>query len=129
QNEVTLLRSEVAQLKQLLLAHKDCPVTLLQKKSGYHQLDKEDSGGEMSVPSSPQNEAIQHSSISTSNGVSSSTACSQQRSHPAPRSTRRRPQHRRGRRLAHGRRFFLSHPVFRKLIRPLIGHFDSWQTC
>lgn len=28
----------------------------------------------MSVPSSPQNEAIQHSSISTSNGVSSSTA-------------------------------------------------------
>uniref|UniRef100_A0A8C2H4W3 Activating transcription factor 2 n=1 Tax=Cyprinus carpio TaxID=7962 RepID=A0A8C2H4W3_CYPCA len=74
QNEVTLLRSEVAQLKQLLLAHKDCPVTLLQKKSGYHQLDKEDSGGEMSVPSSPQNEAIQHSSISTSNGVSSSTA-------------------------------------------------------
>uniref|UniRef100_A0A673MY37 Cyclic AMP-dependent transcription factor ATF-2-like n=1 Tax=Sinocyclocheilus rhinocerous TaxID=307959 RepID=A0A673MY37_9TELE len=74
QNEVTLLRSEVAQLKQLLLAHKDCPVTLLQKKSGYHQLDKEDSCGEMSVPSSPQNEAIQHSSISTSNGVSSSTA-------------------------------------------------------
>ncbi|XP_050975724.1 cyclic AMP-dependent transcription factor ATF-2 [Labeo rohita] len=74
QSEVTLLRSEVAQLKQLLLAHKDCPVTLLQKKSGYHQLDKEDSCGEMSVPSSPQNEAIQHSSISTSNGVSSSTA-------------------------------------------------------
>ncbi|XP_067299251.1 cyclic AMP-dependent transcription factor ATF-2 [Pseudorasbora parva] len=74
QNEVTLLRSEVAQLKQLLLAHKDCPVTLLQKKSAYHQLDKEDSCGEMSVPSSPQNEAIQHSSISTSNGVSSSTA-------------------------------------------------------
>ncbi|XP_051998301.1 cyclic AMP-dependent transcription factor ATF-2 isoform X2 [Xyrauchen texanus] len=74
QNEVTILRSEVAQLKQLLLAHKDCPVTLLQKKSGYHQLEKEDSCGDMSVPSSPQNEAIQHSSISTSNGVSSSTA-------------------------------------------------------
>ncbi|XP_055071086.2 cyclic AMP-dependent transcription factor ATF-2 isoform X1 [Misgurnus anguillicaudatus] len=74
QNEVTLLRNEVAQLKQLLLAHKDCPVTLLQKKSGYHLLDKEDSCGEMSVPSSPQNEAIQHSSISTSNGVGSSTA-------------------------------------------------------
>uniref|UniRef100_A0A673FZ04 Cyclic AMP-dependent transcription factor ATF-2-like n=1 Tax=Sinocyclocheilus rhinocerous TaxID=307959 RepID=A0A673FZ04_9TELE len=71
QNEVTLLRSEVAQLKQLLLAHKECPVTLLQKKSGYHQLEKEDSCSEMSVPSSPQNEAIQHSSISTSNGVSS----------------------------------------------------------
>ncbi|XP_052422057.1 cyclic AMP-dependent transcription factor ATF-2 isoform X2 [Carassius gibelio] len=71
QNEVTLLRSEVSQLKQLLLAHRDCPVTLLQKKSGNHQLEKEDSGGEMSVPSSPQNEAIQHSSISTSNGLRS----------------------------------------------------------
>lgn len=35
-NEVTLLRNEVAQLKQLLLAHKDCPVTAMQKKSGYH---------------------------------------------------------------------------------------------
>ncbi|TRY85336.1 hypothetical protein DNTS_031288 [Danionella cerebrum] len=34
QNEVTLLRSEVTQLKQLLLAHRDCPVTLLQQKSG-----------------------------------------------------------------------------------------------
>ncbi|KAL0183651.1 hypothetical protein M9458_019347, partial [Cirrhinus mrigala] len=38
-------------------------------------MDKEDSCGEMSVPSSPQNEAIQHSSISTSNG---------RRSRPAP---------------------------------------------
>ncbi|KAM9487425.1 cyclic AMP-dependent transcription factor ATF-2 isoform 2-T5 [Clarias gariepinus] len=74
QNEVTLLRNEVAQLKQLLVAHKDCPVTLMQKKSGYHLLDKEDSSEEMSVPSSPHNEAIQHSSVSTSNGVSSSTA-------------------------------------------------------
>lgn len=37
QNEVTLLRNEVAQLKQLLLAHKDCPVTLMQKKSGYQR--------------------------------------------------------------------------------------------
>ncbi|XP_056886729.1 cyclic AMP-dependent transcription factor ATF-2 isoform X2 [Takifugu flavidus] len=36
QSEVTLLRNEVARLKQLLLAHKDCPVTALQKKSGYH---------------------------------------------------------------------------------------------
>ncbi|XP_072541923.1 cyclic AMP-dependent transcription factor ATF-2 [Salminus brasiliensis] len=73
QNEVTLLRNEVAQLKQLLLAHKDCPVTLMQKKSGYHLLDKEDSCEEMSVPGSPHSEAIQHSSVSTSNGVSSST--------------------------------------------------------
>ena len=36
QSEVTLLRNEVSQLKQLLLAHKDCPVTAMQKKSAYH---------------------------------------------------------------------------------------------
>ncbi|XP_041940631.1 cyclic AMP-dependent transcription factor ATF-2 isoform X1 [Alosa alosa] len=70
QNEVTLLRNEVAHLKQLLLAHKDCPVTVMQKKSGYHSAEKEDSCEDMSVPGSPQNEAIQHSSVSTSNGVS-----------------------------------------------------------
>lgn len=35
QNEVGLLRNEVTQLKQLLLAHKDCPVTAMQKKSAY----------------------------------------------------------------------------------------------
>ncbi|KAM9805080.1 cyclic AMP-dependent transcription factor ATF-2 [Neosynchiropus ocellatus] len=74
QSEVALLRNEVAQLKQLLLAHKDCPVTAMQKKSGYHISDKEESCEEMSVPSSPQSEAIQHSSISTSNGCSSSSA-------------------------------------------------------
>uniref|UniRef100_A0A8B9RN62 Activating transcription factor 7a n=1 Tax=Astyanax mexicanus TaxID=7994 RepID=A0A8B9RN62_ASTMX len=34
-NEVSLLRNEVAHLKQLLLAHKDCPVTTLQKKAAY----------------------------------------------------------------------------------------------
>ncbi|RVE57968.1 hypothetical protein OJAV_G00204650 [Oryzias javanicus] len=74
QNEVTLLRNEVAQLKQLLLAHKDCPVTAMQKKSGYHISDREESCEEMSVPSSPQNEAIQHSSVSTSNGISTSAS-------------------------------------------------------
>ncbi|XP_068429070.1 cyclic AMP-dependent transcription factor ATF-2 isoform X2 [Clinocottus analis] len=74
QNEVSLLRNEVAQLKQLLLAHKDCPVTAMQKKSGYHISDKDESCEEMSVPGSPLNEAIQHSSVSTSNGVSSSTS-------------------------------------------------------
>lgn len=36
--------------------------------------EKDESCEEMSVPSSPQNEAIQHSSVSTSNGVSSSSA-------------------------------------------------------
>ena len=36
QNEVTMLRNEVSQLKQLLLAHKDCPVTALQRSGqGY----------------------------------------------------------------------------------------------
>uniref|UniRef100_A0AAX7U318 Cyclic AMP-dependent transcription factor ATF-2 n=1 Tax=Astatotilapia calliptera TaxID=8154 RepID=A0AAX7U318_ASTCA len=73
QTEVTDLRNEVARLKQLLLAHKDCPVTVMQKKSGYHITDKDESCEEMSVPSSPQSEAIQHSSVSTSNGVSSSS--------------------------------------------------------
>uniref|UniRef100_A0A2K6GIZ4 Cyclic AMP-dependent transcription factor ATF-2 n=2 Tax=Lemuriformes TaxID=376915 RepID=A0A2K6GIZ4_PROCO len=73
QSEVTLLRNEVAQLKQLLLAHKDCPVTAMQKKSGYHTADKDDSSEDISVPSSPHTEAIQHSSVSTSNGVSSTT--------------------------------------------------------
>ncbi|ELW64144.1 Cyclic AMP-dependent transcription factor ATF-2 [Tupaia chinensis] len=73
QSEVTLLRNEVAQLKQLLLAHKDCPVTAMQKKSGYHTGDKDDSSEDISVPSSPHTEAIQHSSVSTSNGVSSTS--------------------------------------------------------
>nr|XP_025038599.1 cyclic AMP-dependent transcription factor ATF-2 isoform X4 [Pelodiscus sinensis] len=68
-NEVTLLRNEVAQLKQLLLAHKDCPVTAMQKKSGYQTADKDDSSEDISVPSSPHTEAIQHSSVSTSNGL------------------------------------------------------------
>ncbi|KAL0963855.1 hypothetical protein UPYG_G00314420 [Umbra pygmaea] len=73
QNEVTLLRNEVAQLKQLLLAHKDCPVTAMQRKSAYHTSEQEDSCEEMSVPGSPPAEAIQHSSVSTSNGVSASS--------------------------------------------------------
>ncbi|XP_049335071.1 cyclic AMP-dependent transcription factor ATF-7b isoform X2 [Astyanax mexicanus] len=32
-NEVSLLRGEVTRLKELLLAHKDCPVTAMQKKA------------------------------------------------------------------------------------------------
>ncbi|XP_035207410.1 cyclic AMP-dependent transcription factor ATF-7-like [Stegodyphus dumicola] len=35
QHEVTQLRNEVAHLKTMLLAHKDCPVTLQQKASNY----------------------------------------------------------------------------------------------
>ncbi|XP_048454709.1 cyclic AMP-dependent transcription factor ATF-2 isoform X4 [Rhincodon typus] len=71
QNEVTLLRNEVAQLKQLLLAHKDCPVTAMQKKSGYHNVEKDENSIDSPLPSSPQTQVIQHSSISTSNGISS----------------------------------------------------------
>lgn len=71
QNEVTLLRNEVSQLKQLLLAHKDCPVTAMQKKSGYNNAEKDESSIDSPLPSSPQTQVIQHSSISTSNGISS----------------------------------------------------------
>ncbi|KAG9345153.1 hypothetical protein JZ751_009696 [Albula glossodonta] len=40
QNEVTMLKNEVTQLKQLLLTHKDCPITAMQKESqGYLSLN------------------------------------------------------------------------------------------
>uniref|UniRef100_A0A3Q3W3H1 Uncharacterized protein n=1 Tax=Mola mola TaxID=94237 RepID=A0A3Q3W3H1_MOLML len=63
-NEVSLLRNEVAHLKQLLLAHKDCPVTTLQKKTAY-----------LGSPAP----VIQHSSLAPSpsvgqNGLSSRAA-------------------------------------------------------
>ncbi|XP_051497382.1 cyclic AMP-dependent transcription factor ATF-7 isoform X1 [Apus apus] len=67
-NEVTLLRNEVAQLKQLLLAHKDCPVTALQKKTqGYLA----ESPKESSEPTGSPAPVIQHSSLGASpNGLS-----------------------------------------------------------
>ncbi|XP_010724744.3 cyclic AMP-dependent transcription factor ATF-7, partial [Meleagris gallopavo] len=67
-NEVTLLRNEVAQLKQLLLAHKDCPVTALQKKTqGYLA----ESPKESSEPTGSPAPVIQHSSVTASpNGLS-----------------------------------------------------------
>ncbi|NWT06931.1 ATF7 factor, partial [Mionectes macconnelli] len=67
-NEVTLLRNEVAQLKQLLLAHKDCPVTALQKKTqGYLA----ESPKESSEPTGSPAPVIQHSSASAApNGLS-----------------------------------------------------------
>ncbi|XP_074023795.1 cyclic AMP-dependent transcription factor ATF-7 isoform X3 [Numenius arquata] len=66
-NEVTLLRNEVAQLKQLLLAHKDCPVTALQKKTqGYLESPKESS-----EPGGSPAPVIQRGSLSASpNGLS-----------------------------------------------------------
>ena len=40
QNEVTQLRAEMAQLKALLLAHKDCPITIQQRNSGQLTLQR-----------------------------------------------------------------------------------------
>ncbi|CAN9516160.1 unnamed protein product [Ophioblennius macclurei] len=78
-NEVSLLRNEVAHLKQLLLAHKDCPVTTLQKKSAY--LAAEESMKDASEPTGSPAPVIQHSSLAPSpsaaaahNGLSSRAA-------------------------------------------------------
>uniref|UniRef100_A0A668W3Z7 BZIP domain-containing protein n=1 Tax=Oreochromis aureus TaxID=47969 RepID=A0A668W3Z7_OREAU len=73
-NEVSLLRNEVAHLKQLLLAHKDCPVTTLQKKTAYLG-DMKDT----SEPTGSPAPVIQHSSLAPSpstgqNGLSSRAA-------------------------------------------------------
>ncbi|XP_041038396.1 cyclic AMP-dependent transcription factor ATF-7-like [Carcharodon carcharias] len=57
QNEVRLLRSEVAQLKQLLLAHKDCPITAIQKRTQEYIAD--DSPQEMSEPTGSPAAVIQ----------------------------------------------------------------------
>uniref|UniRef100_UPI003AAFF35B cyclic AMP-dependent transcription factor ATF-7a isoform X7 n=1 Tax=Centroberyx gerrardi TaxID=166262 RepID=UPI003AAFF35B len=74
-NEVSLLRNEVAHLKQLLLAHKDCPVTTLQKKTAY----LEESMKDPSEPTGSPAPVIQHSSLAHSpsaghNGLSSRAA-------------------------------------------------------
>ncbi|XP_037540420.1 cyclic AMP-dependent transcription factor ATF-7a [Nematolebias whitei] len=76
-NEVSLLRNEVAHLKQLLLAHKDCPVTTLQKKTAY--LAAEESLKDTSEPTGSPAPVIQHSSLAPSpstrhNGLSSRAA-------------------------------------------------------
>ncbi|XP_059189397.1 cyclic AMP-dependent transcription factor ATF-7a isoform X2 [Centropristis striata] len=75
-NEVSMLRNEVAHLKQLLLAHKDCPVTTLQKKTAY--LAAEESMKDTEPTGSPA-PVIQHSSLAHSpsaghNGLSSRAA-------------------------------------------------------
>ncbi|XP_034028210.1 cyclic AMP-dependent transcription factor ATF-7a isoform X2 [Thalassophryne amazonica] len=76
-NEVSLLRNEVAHLKQLLLAHKDCPVTTLQKKNAY--LAAEENMKDISEPTGSPAPVIQHSSLAPSpttgqNGLSSRAA-------------------------------------------------------
>ncbi|OCT95888.1 hypothetical protein XELAEV_18013577mg [Xenopus laevis] len=69
QNEVSLLRNEVAQLKQLLLAHKDCPVTVLQKKNQVYLENLKDTCDVTGSPG-PVN---QHSSLTAAspNGLRS----------------------------------------------------------
>ncbi|XP_059801039.1 cyclic AMP-responsive element-binding protein 5 [Hypanus sabinus] len=68
QNEVSLLKNEVAQLKQLLLTHKDCPVTMQKESQGY--LSPENSPPRSPIPACSQQQVIQHNSISTSTAVS-----------------------------------------------------------
>ncbi|KFP65426.1 Cyclic AMP-responsive element-binding protein 5, partial [Cariama cristata] len=69
QNEVSMLKNEVAQLKQLLLTHKDCPITAMQKESqGY--LSPESSPPASPVPACSQQQVIQHNTITTSSSVS-----------------------------------------------------------
>ncbi|KAM9759545.1 cyclic AMP-dependent transcription factor ATF-7b isoform 1-T1 [Menidia menidia] len=60
-NEVSLLRNEVAQLKQLLLAHKDCPVTVMQKKAAFLAAGGEDASRDPSAePMGSPAAVIQH---------------------------------------------------------------------
>ncbi|CAK6949689.1 cyclic AMP-responsive element-binding protein 5-like [Scomber scombrus] len=67
QNEVTSLRSEVGQLKQILLTHKDCPVTARQRETqGYPTAGVCPGGSPTPVDPGSQPQAIQHNSISTS---------------------------------------------------------------
>ncbi|GCB60571.1 hypothetical protein scyTo_0006886 [Scyliorhinus torazame] len=68
QNEVSLLKNEVAQLKQLLLTHKDCPITTLQEESQSY-LSPENSQPGSPIPACSQQQVIQHNSISTSTAV------------------------------------------------------------
>ncbi|XP_057685399.1 cyclic AMP-dependent transcription factor ATF-7a isoform X5 [Corythoichthys intestinalis] len=77
-NEVSLLRNEVAHLKQLLLAHKDCPVTTLQKKSSYLVAVDDNIKDTPESTGSPA-PVIQHSALAPSpttnhNGLSSRAA-------------------------------------------------------
>ncbi|KAK1795259.1 hypothetical protein P4O66_010438 [Electrophorus voltai] len=64
QNEVSMLKNEVTQLKQLLLTHKDCPITAMQKESqGYLSPESSPAGSPTPVT---QQQVIQHNTISTS---------------------------------------------------------------
>ncbi|KAM8766449.1 cyclic AMP-responsive element-binding protein 5-like isoform 2-T2 [Acanthopagrus schlegelii] len=72
QNEVTSLRSEVGQLKQILLTHKDCPVTARQREAqGYPRVSP--GGSPSPVGPGSHLQAIQHNSISTSSTAGGDT--------------------------------------------------------
>ncbi|KAG7457475.1 hypothetical protein MATL_G00227360 [Megalops atlanticus] len=65
QSEVTMLKGEVTQLKQLLLAHKDCPVTASQKQLHRdHSADSSPTGSP--APACSQQQEVQQSTVSTS---------------------------------------------------------------
>ncbi|KAF3707607.1 Cyclic AMP-dependent transcription factor ATF-7 [Channa argus] len=70
QNEVTSLRSEVGQLKQILLTHKDCPVTTRQREAqGYPTAGVSPGGSPTPVGPGSHLQAIQHNSVSTSSAA------------------------------------------------------------
>ncbi|XP_026203478.1 cyclic AMP-responsive element-binding protein 5-like [Anabas testudineus] len=74
QNEVTSLKSEVGQLKQILLTHKDCPVTARQREAqGYPTAGVSPGGSPTPVGPGSHLEAIQHNSISTSSSAGGDT--------------------------------------------------------
>ncbi|XP_035537453.1 cyclic AMP-responsive element-binding protein 5-like isoform X2 [Morone saxatilis] len=74
QNEVTSLRSEVGQLKQILLTHKDCPVTARQREAqGYPTAGMSPGGSPTTVGPGSHLQAIQHNSISTSSAAGGDT--------------------------------------------------------
>ncbi|XP_049458249.1 cyclic AMP-responsive element-binding protein 5 isoform X1 [Epinephelus fuscoguttatus] len=74
QNEVTSLRSEVGQLKQILLTHKDCPVTARQREAqGYPTAGVSPGGSPTPVGPGSHLQAVQHNSISTSSTAGGDT--------------------------------------------------------
>ncbi|XP_038822473.1 cyclic AMP-responsive element-binding protein 5-like isoform X1 [Salvelinus namaycush] len=66
QNEVTTLRSEVGQLKQILLTHKDCPVSARHRESQGYLSPGSSTGSPSPLCPGSQQQAIQSNSISTS---------------------------------------------------------------
>ncbi|XP_062322729.1 cyclic AMP-responsive element-binding protein 5 isoform X1 [Osmerus eperlanus] len=66
QNEVTMLKTEVTQLKQLLLTHKDCPITTMQKDSQGYLSPESSPASSPGAPACSQQQVIQHNTITTS---------------------------------------------------------------